>query len=323
MRIDPAIAALQADGGLQRRAQAAMVATSEAWRADPAAASAVVELERFGAGAPLEDCPALEALFTGPDAAPALTGSLCRHLIGALAEQPLGHPAMRHAFDGSVSTLLLARSGRAQLILHAREPGEAAFTTVSFSDALRYEAVLAGEAQARIVRPTLGPAARERPFHQEAMRLHAGTRLALDLASEALQVLATTRRLVSLRLHRFAAEPEPSRDLRLADGALLHQAAGSIRTSRQEMMLALLGRMEVAEAAPMMAEMALEEGDTSLRWQALRECLALDTAAGFGALATLARRVDDALAEPAGALRAQLVEAHPQLLSLENALCPE
>jgi len=323
MRMDPAIAALQTDGRLQRRAQAAMVATSDAWRADPAAAGALAELVRFGAGAPLEACPALEALFTAADAAPALTASLSRHFANSLAEEPFGHPAMRHGFDGSVSTLLLARSGRAQLILHAREPGEAAFATVSLSDALRYEAVLAGEAEARIVRATLGPAARERPFHQERLELRAGTRLALDLSSEALQVIATSRRLVSLRLHRFAAEPEPSREYRLADGALLHQAAGSIRTSRHEMMLALLGRMQVVEAAPLMAELALEEGDTSLRWQALRECLALDTAAGFRALAALARRTGDALAEPAGALRAQLVEAHPQLLSLETTPCPE
>jgi hypothetical protein len=323
MRIDPAIAALQADPWLQRRAQAKMIETAEAWRADPAAADAVADLDRFGAGAPLEGCLALEALFTDGEAAPALAASLCRSFAGALGEEPFGHPAMRHGFNGSASTLLLARSGRAQLILHAREPGGATFETVSFSDALRYEAVLAGEARARIVRPTLGPAASRRPFHQEALTLRAGTRLALDLGSEALQVLATTRRLVTLRLHRFAAEPGPSREYRLADGTLLHQAAGSIRTSRQEMMVALLGRMNVAQATPLMADMALEEGDSSLRWQALRECLALDTAAGFRALSQLARRADDLLAAPAGALRAQLVEAHPQLLSLETAPCPE
>jgi hypothetical protein len=319
MRIDPAIAALQADPRLQRRAQAAMIATSEAWRADPVAADAVAELQRFGAGAPLEGCPSLEALFTGAGAAPQLAASLCRHFTAALAEEPFGQPAMRHGFDGSTSTLLLARSGRAQLILYAREPGQGEFATVSFSDALRYEAVLAGEARARIVRRTEGPAAQVRPFHDEGLCLQAGARLALDLASEALQVLVTSRRLVALRLHRFAAEPEPSREYRLSDGALLRQAAGSIRTSRQEMMVALLGRMQVAEAAPLMAELALEEGDPSLRWQAVRESLALDTAAGFRALAALARRTDDPLAAPAGALRAQLVEAHPQLLSLETA----
>src|SRR5690606_11764647 len=143
MRIDPAIAALRADRRLQRRAQAAMIATCDNWRADPAAAGAVAELDRFGAGAPLEACPALEAVFTGPDAAPERTAALCRHFVAALEAEPFGQPAMRHGFDGSASTLLLARSGRAQLILQAWEPGEAAFTSVSFRDALRYEAVLA------------------------------------------------------------------------------------------------------------------------------------------------------------------------------------
>jgi len=319
MHINPAIAALQADRGPQRRAQSAMFAACAAWRTDPGVTAAFAEMERFGAGAPLEACPALEALFTGPDAAPALAEALCRHFAEALPAEPFGHPPFRHSFDGALATLVLARSGRAQLILQAREPGEAAFTSVSFSDALRYEAVLAGAARARIVRRTLGPAAESRPFHTEALELAPGTRLALDRASEALQVLATHRRLVSLRLQRSAAEPEPSREHDLATGALIHQAAGNVRTSRQEMMLALLGRMEVGKAAPLMAEMALEEGDASLRWQALRECLALDTGTGFAALVAIARRAGDPLAAPAGALRAQLVEAHPPLLALETA----
>jgi len=304
MRITPAIAALQADRRLQRRAQAAMIATCDGWRAEPAVADALAELDRFGSGAPLEACPALEAMFTEADAGPEFVASLCSHFLGALAREPLGQPAMRHGFDGSASTLLLARSGRAQLILHGAEPGRAEFSTVSFSDALRYEAVLAGVAQARIIRGTDGPAAWERPFHEEPLHLRAGTRLALDLGTESLQVLAVSRRLVSLRLHRFAAEPAPSREYRTDDGALLQQASGSIRASRHEMMLALLGRMEALEAAPLMAEVALEEGDCSLRWQALRECLALDTATGFRALTQVARRADDPLTSPAGALRA-------------------
>ncbi len=319
MRIDPAIAALQADRAPQRRAQAAMVAAGDAWRAEPQVAAALTECERFGAGAPLEACPALEALFTKANAAPLLAGSLCRGLAQAIAAEPFGHPPFRHGYSGGLATLMLARSGRAQLILQAREPGENAFETVRFSDALRFDAVLAGAAEARIVRRTTGHSAERRPFHSEAMALGAGTRLALDCSSEAVQVLATTRRLVSLRLHRTSAEPEPSREHDLATGELLHQAAGSMRSSRQEMTLALLGRMQAVEAAPLMAETAQEEGDSSLRWQALRECLALDTATGFAALVALARSPGDPLAASAGALRAQLVEAHPQLLTLENS----
>ena len=85
-------------------------------------------------------------------------------------------------------------------------------------------------------------------------------------------------------------------------------------------MLAMLGRMGRKDAAPHMAELACGEASPELRWQALRECLALDTQAGFGALSVIAARSDDALCGPAGALRAQLIEAHPQLQELEP--CP-
>ncbi len=88
------------------------------------------------------------------------------------------------------------------------------------------------------------------------------------------------------------------------------------------MMTALLGRMERADAAPVLAAISLRPGEDSLRWQALRECIVLDTAEGFGALLAIARNAEDRLAGDAGALRAQLVEAHPQLLELEKSQCP-
>jgi hypothetical protein len=88
------------------------------------------------------------------------------------------------------------------------------------------------------------------------------------------------------------------------------------------MMLALLGRMKCSEAAPLMAEIGIEQGADSLRWEALREALALDTAMGFAALCRVARSPLDPLAAPAGALRGQLIETHPQLRAFEEARCP-
>ena len=113
------------------------------------------------------------------------------------------------------------------------------------------------------------------------------------------------------------------REYALADGALLQQAAGDIRHSRHEMMVALLGRMKRREAAPLLAEIVVEEGADSLRGEALREALALDTAHGFAALCRVARSPLDPLAAPAGALRGQLIEAHPRLRAFEEALCHE
>jgi hypothetical protein len=319
MRIDPAIAAMRRDPALQRRAQSAIIAAGDEWRRGPRMAVLLGELERFGKGAPLEACPQLDAVFTGRQAAGDLTSALCRRMAAVIEEHAFAQPPFRHGFDGEVATLLLARAGRAQLILHAREPGRWEHTTAAYSDALRYEAVLAGAAHARIARIC---STKPATFATESIRLGTGARLALDLSCEALQVLQVERRLVSLRLHRFDAAPLPTREYSLTDGALLHQAAGDMRASRLEMMLALLGRMERREAAPEMAAIACGPGDDSLRWQALRECLALDTEQGFRALSLIARAAGDPLAVPAGALRAQLVEAHPQLLALEDGPCP-
>lgn len=305
MRVDPAIAALRQDRGRQRGVQAAMAAACRAWQTEPEVADVLADMATFGDGAHLADCPALAAVFAGAERAHALVTTLSRRLCAALASEPLGHPPLRHGFDGSSATLLLARAGRAQLVLQAIEPGERHFASACYSDAERHELVLAGTARARVVR--------RRCFTVHPLALAPGVRLALDVSREALQVLAVEQRLVSLRLHRFAAAPGPSREYSLADGVLLHQSAGSRATSRSEIALALLGRMGRAEAAPAMAAIARAPGDRSLRWQALRECLALDSAEGFAALSAVANSAADPLARPAAALRAQLVEAYPEL----------
>jgi len=294
-----------------------MVAACDAWRAAPEVAPALAEFERYGAGAPLAACPALRRVFSDDGAAPRLVATLVRSFCAALASEPFGHPPLRHGFERGVSTMLLARSGRAQLVLHGREPGSWTFDCVGLSDAERHEAVLAGAAEARVVRRTVPSGA----FAQLPLVLHAGTRLALDLTGEALQILHVDRRLVSLRLHRRAAIPGPAYEHALADGALRHQSAGDIRVSRHEAMLALLGRMQRGEAAATMAAIAREPGDGSLRWQALRECLALDAETGFAALCDIAGAADDPLAVPAGSLRAQLIDTHPELAALAEVPC--
>jgi hypothetical protein len=317
MRIDPAIAALRRDSAQQRRAQAAMAEAVEVWRAQPEQGAVLGDLERYGTGAPLETCPALRHLFADGREAQVFAITLVRALCAALAVEPFGHPPFRHGFGHGTSTLLLAHRGRAQLALHGCEPAAHAFETVTFIDGERHEAVLAGQARGRIVRVR-----GHRGFAEERVILATGSRLALDLREQALQVLAIDRRMVSLRLNRVARRPAPSREYDLASGALLKQAAGDIRVSRQEAMLALLGGMLRTEAVPTMTAIACEPGDTSLRWQALRECLALNTEAGFAALSEIACRADDPLGSAARALRGQLVEAHPELARLADARCP-
>lgn len=331
MRVDPEIRALRVDRAPQARAQAAMVAACNAWRGEQGVDALLSQLGEFGQGAQLEDCPVLDTLFTGAGAAEGLIDALCRHFSNALQSAPFGHPPFRQGFNGTSSTLLLASTGRAQLLLQAREPGNYAqdHDSVCFSDALRFDAVVAGSGQAQILR-CANPDAERAQIWAEPIALAQGARLGLDCQAETLLLDSVDRRLVTLRLHRTAQNPLPTREYCRATGRLLHQASGDLATSRKEMMAALLGRMQRVEAAPVLKEMALEKADdgarrwpdNSLRWQALRECLALDTAQGFGALSEMARREADPLAAPAGALRAQLIEQHPQLLELESPPCP-
>ncbi|TIX50584.1 hypothetical protein [Alteraurantiacibacter aquimixticola] len=317
MRVDPSIAALRSDRAPQRQAQAAMEAAMNAWRAETDAANALGEFERFGEGAALEDCPSLEAIFTGQGQAEALMQALVRHFCAAIAANPLGHPPFRNSFDGRASTLQLAKSGRAQILLQSREPGHYDCPTASFSENLRYDAHLAGHAKGRIVRIS-GP--REQVhFGEEEVALQGGARLAFDCMSEMLLVEEVETRLVTLRLLQSAERPQPVREYCRDTGRLIHQAAGTLASSRCELMVAMLGRMDRADAAPVLAQVARREGEDGLRWQAMRECLALDTAEGFAALCAVARDPNDSLSDTAGALRAQLVEQHPQLARLENA----
>ena len=319
MQVHPYIAALRGNRAPQRQAQDAMKAAIVAWQAEPGVAAMLADFTRCGLGAPLEDCLALEALFDGSGQAEVLMAALTRHFCSALKAAPLGHPPFRNGYDGRSGTMLLGKVGRAQLVLQAREPGEITAPCATFTDILRYDAVLAGEAQGRILR-IHGPHEQVR-FSEEPITLRQGVHLAFDCNRETMLAERVTRRLVTLRLLQSPELPQPGREYCRETGQMIHQSAGTLASSRREMMAALLGRMERREAAPTLARMALDEPEQSLRWQALRECLALDAAEGFAALEAIARNQNDALAHPAGALRAQLLEQHPELATMEAAPC--
>ena len=321
MQVHPDIAALRTDRAPQRRAQAGMLAAREGWLAEPGAAQMQDDLNAYGKGAPLEACPVLEAVFTQGEEAERLMSLLATHYCRAMAANPIGHPPFRNGFDGVSTSLLLAHTGRAQLMLQAREPGTVDTASYKFCDATRFDAVLAGEAEARIVRK-LGQGGDDARFTEEKLTLRPGNRLSFDLGTEALLIDRVETRAVFLRLLRTAENPQPACEYAAADGRLLHQSSGKIATSRREAIVALLGRMGREDAAPAIADVAAAEGDISLRWQAMREALALDTATGFRTLIKVARRPQDPLAPQAGALRAQLLENYPQLAELEASQCP-
>ena len=245
-------------------------------------------------------------------------------MITELSEDPLGHVPMRHSTDGTTSTLLVGQSGLATLTLVAidavglaRSPAP---LTINYAPGEAWEQVLGGSARAEMVGCAVRDGAAETAdavLERVPLDLAPGVCLARDCRREALLLHEVSGRLVTLRLHRRQEGHDPVREYDLANGQLLHRAAASPAESRHELMISLLGRMGRADAAPLLASMALGGDPAGLRWQALRESIGLDTATGFGALARLARRENDALAAPAGALRAQLLESWPQLAALE------
>lgn len=318
MQLHPAIAALRSDDAPQRQAQRDLGAAIACWRASPPVAAILCALEQYGSGHPLAGCDELDALFRPGPSARSFAASFAALAARALGDAPLGQMPLRHFTDGAVSTLLLARSGRAALFLTAVNgtalAAQPAPVSVGFAATEAHEMVLAGSARAELV--TLG----DEGLGYAPLELEAAKAVARDCAREALILRQVTGSLVSLRLQRRAAVPAPTREIELASGSLIHQAAASAEESRTELMLALLGRMGRSDAAPVLAGIARRPGPDGLRWQALRECLALDTATGFAALCELASSNADPLCAPAAALRSQLIAVHPQLAGLEP--CP-
>lgn len=322
MLVDPSLAALRSDDVPQRCDDRALAAALRSWRQSGGAERLDPELARLAEGADPRELPLLGQLF-GPDPGPAaslfkrLTGSLCQALVAA----PLGQVPLRHFSDDTVSMLMLARRGNVTLALQAIDGRGAARRplpcSAGFAPGRSWERMLAGAADANRIRLVrLRPGGAE--LAVDPVRLKAGDCDQRDGAREIVQLRSVSGLLVSLKLQHRDSCGEPMREYALADGALLHQAANCSQDSRLELALTLLGRMGRADAVPLLAAMAEEHGNSSLRWQALRECLGLDTARGFAALGTIARRAADPLSGPAGALRAQLLESYPALAALET-----
>ena len=309
--------ALRSDPAPQRAAQAAIGAARDLWQARPQTAGMLADLAAFGTSRALAECAALSELFDDMDpAAPRLAAAFCADLGTALAAQPLAHVPLRHFTDGTISTLLLAQRGPVTLSLVAIDGAGLARTpaplSVSFSPCEQWEHILAGSARADLIdcRPPGAPQAR---LHAKAIALTAGKIVARDCSRQALVLRQIDGCLVSLRMQRRRPGSAPTREYELASGAMIHQASGNPRDSRFELMFALLGRMGRTDAAALLAEIACEPGGEGMRWQALRECLALDSGTGLRALSAVAGQATDPLAAPAAALCAQLLAQHPQL----------
>ena len=321
MRIDRAIEALRGDRSAQRLAQSALAESATGWRQGADVAPLLADLQRFGAGASLGECGALRSALTDLDMARRLTVGWVSAIGGTLADVPLGHVPFRHQLAEGFTVLQLGRASRATLSLVQYTPVEPAAPphSVCFTDGERREICLAGRADARrVTRSGSGETKVRLTF--EPASIAPGSTLAFAGRDETKIVDRIAAPLTLLRLSRQPEAPLPSLEYRLEDGSLLHRAAGDCRESRSELMLALLGRMERRDAVPAMRALS-REGSDSLRWQALRECLALDSAAGFQALADIARNPADSLHAPAAKLHTELRMRYPDLARRELEPC--
>jgi hypothetical protein len=302
------------------RAQDRHEAALAAWQAEPGVAAVLDSFSDYAAGAALSALPALSALFAAErHAAAGLTGSLVRAFSAALVAAPLGQVPLHHTNERGFAALLLARRGTAALNLVAFDGGAlgraAPSPSVAFASGEEWDVVVAGRGSGRLIER------RDNGLVSHPIKLSPGTALGRDGEREVLLVdragTAAGEALVLLRLQRRSPGLIPSREYELASGKLIHQSDPTPRESRHAVAVTLLGRMGRTDAAPLLAELAAEsQRSEGLRWQALRECLGLDSAAGFRALEQVARDAADPLAHPAGALRAQLLEQYPALAEI-------
>jgi hypothetical protein len=245
-----------------------------------------------------------------------------------LGQAPLGLFPLRHFTNGVLHSLTLAASGRASISLAlidgaawraARTPD--AGRLAAFQPGELHVTVIAGRGQALLLR-NRSPEPARAGIEAEPLSLRAGVAYACDGERETLALERIDGCLVTLRLHRRSVGNTPARQYDVATGALVHQAAGEQHDSRAEMVMALLRAMGRSDAAPVVAGLA-REGEAGARWQALRECLALDSGVGFAELLRVAGTRDDPLAAPAQALADQLAASHSAFAAaMEDALCP-
>ena len=317
MFVRPELQALRVDDSPQRQAQADLGRILAGWREGRLGTGLDKSIGAYARGEALDHLLPLARLFAPGDASAAL---LADTFIGkfteALRANPWGQVPVPGKFNGVTAMIVLASAGGAALMLMAID-GEALRSrpgalTASFSPGETHDQILAGIASARLIE-LAGEEAGCARLSDTPCELSPGTITHRNNARQSLLIEQAATTLVILRLQRRTKRGTVTREFMLSDGSLAHQATANPRDSRFELAAALLGRMGRSDAAPLLAAMAEEQGGASLRWQALKQCLGLDTAQGLAALNRIAGQAGDELAAPALALRAQLIETYPDL----------
>ncbi len=310
MLVHPAIMRLRSDGAPQPRVDAALVA----WRNLPEVGALADALASYGAGEALTADGVLGRLVADRDGAMVLVAALIDPLAGALQAEPLAQPQFGFSAMPGLARIRLIERGRAGLslaVFACRTPARPA--SVLLEDGEAHELVLAGKGEAVFYRLA------GKELVQSTFACEPGTRITRAGADDARQIIAVTRPLLVLQLTREASNPAPSRELALPSGRLLGTISASKEASQQMMALEVIGALGHRAGLGTMESLALDRrAGRDLRWEALRQVLGLDARAGMALLGALAERAEDSLGAPAGALRADLLAAQPELSMLEG-----
>jgi hypothetical protein len=279
------------------------------WVGRPDVAAVVAALAGFAGGAALEDVPALHRLLTDAGAAAALAGGLVDALMPAMQAEPLAQLALGHASSPGAARLRLASHGRAGLSLVAYACRNWALpASALFEDGQAHDIVLAGAGTALVHR------LEDAGLTTHRLALAPGTQLFRGGVEDARQIIAVSQPLLVLQLTREAAQPRPSQEIALADGRLVKTISGCKQASQRMMALAVLGALGHTRALPALAAMAHDQrAGRDLRWEALRQSLAMDTRSGLELLAALAADRSDLLQPAAVALQTRLAADCPDL----------
>ena len=294
------------------------------WRAGRAG-RVLADLDRMNAGAEAADCPDLMALFApGGETGRGFVVDLISAIAGGFAAQPLSRLPLGNTATPGLGVLFFGRIGGAVLAISvfdgAHWRGDAPGHITAFQPTTIDEVVIAGTGCGTLVSIVGEDGPGAVTLARRAVTLTPGTVITRDNRREELVLHRFAGQMVTLRLQRTSPGDGLVRDIDLDTGRVVHLSSADPGESRRQLMIALLGHMGRTTSAPVLAGLAGRvSASPGLRWQALRECLGLDTAAGFAALCAMAGDAADPLAGAAGALRAQLVEDHPVL---EAIVCP-
>lgn len=321
MRIDEHIAALRDDPVSQRLAQQQMDRSKSDWLSQPDTTALVEQLERYANRESLAQLHQLREIMTSHDAASTLIANWQAHFVQMVRDNPLGHVPLKHNYSAGFATLRLFEVGPVSLSLVTYEQVEQSVEpqVAAFSQREQYEIVIAGRAQGMLYRRGHEDTDASR-VDVTRKDLRRGSTIALPDEQHSRQITDVRGCLLLLQLSRATREPKPVQEIRISDGALVHQSSGTKRESQIAMAMAVLTELGRADAAPHCAKLT-QGGPDYLRWDALRHTLALEPVRGFALLGHMAADDDDELALPACALRDQLAAAHPQLLQMEADPC--